>query len=108
MNEAGLFASPTMPHHVMFQANDAIPPVIIAAIYILASLLKEPSRKNFNAIMIGGTGAAYLSGGGFRRLGVCFYGGRDLLCIQRPSILPVHWRRLAAAHWLGRSASLLR
>ena len=53
-------------HHVpAFQASDGIPPVIIAAIYILASsLLKEPGRKNFNAIMIGGAGAAYLSGGG--------------------------------------------
>jgi len=53
-------------HHVpAFQTYDVIPPFIIAAIYILASsLLKEPSRRNFNAVMIGGAGAAYLSGGG--------------------------------------------
>jgi len=49
----------------VFQPNDWIPPVIIAALYILASsLLKEPSRRYFNAIMLGGAGAAYLSGGG--------------------------------------------
>ena len=47
-----------------FHPLDAIPPVVIACIYILASsLLREPSRRNFNAIMIGGAGAAYLSGG---------------------------------------------
>jgi hypothetical protein len=52
-------------HHVPpFHALDAIPPIVIAALYILASsLLKEPSRRNFNAIMLGGAGAAYLSGG---------------------------------------------
>ena len=54
------------PHQLtVFQAIDAIPPVIIAALYIVASsLLKEPSRRHFNAIMIAGAGAAYLSGGG--------------------------------------------
>ena len=47
-----------------FHPLDAIPPVVIACVYILASsLLHEPSRRNFNAIMIGGAGAAYLSGG---------------------------------------------
>jgi len=53
------------PHEVpWFSAYDAIPPVIIAALYILAcSLIREPGRRNFNAIMIGGAGAAYLSGG---------------------------------------------
>ena len=53
------------PHEVpAFYAYDAIPPVIIAGLYILAcSLIREPARRNFNAIMIGGAGAAYLSGG---------------------------------------------
>ena len=47
-----------------FQPFDAIPPVIIAGLYILASsLMREPNRRSFNAIMIGGAGAAYLSGG---------------------------------------------
>ena len=39
-------------------------PVIIALIYIcLVSLLNEPARRNFNAIMVAGAGAAYLNGG---------------------------------------------
>jgi hypothetical protein len=41
-------------------------PVIIAIVFILlASLIKEPARKKFMAIMVAGAGAAYLSGGGF-------------------------------------------
>lgn len=39
-------------------------PVMIALIFIcFSSLLKEPARRNFNAVMIAGAGAAYLSGG---------------------------------------------
>lgn len=39
-------------------------PVLIALVYIaLCSLLKEPARRNFNAIMVAGAGAAYLNGG---------------------------------------------
>ena len=41
-------------------------PVIVAIVFILlCSLLKEPNRRNFMAILAGGAGAAYLSGGGF-------------------------------------------
>jgi hypothetical protein len=41
------------------------PPTIVAFIFILAaSLLKEPSRQQLMAILLGGAGAAYLSGGG--------------------------------------------
>jgi hypothetical protein len=48
-----------------FNALYGIGSVIAALVYILAcSLLKEPNRRNFNAIMIGGASAAYLSGGG--------------------------------------------
>jgi Family of unknown function (DUF6010) len=39
-------------------------PVLIGVLYILAcSFFKEPNRRNFNAIMIAGAGAAYLNGG---------------------------------------------
>ena len=39
-------------------------PIAIALVYIaLCSLLEEPSRRNFNAVMVAGAGAAYLSGG---------------------------------------------
>jgi len=41
-----------------------ISPVIVAAIFIaLCSLLKEPARRHFSAIMVAGAGAAYLGGG---------------------------------------------
>ena len=39
-------------------------PIMVGVLFICASsLLNEPHRRNFNAIMIGGAGAAYLSGG---------------------------------------------
>jgi hypothetical protein len=41
-----------------------VSPIIVAIVFIAAtSLLKEPSRRNFMAIMIAGAGAAYLNGG---------------------------------------------
>ena len=47
-----------------FHGLDALPPVIIAGAYIVASsLIREPHRKSFNAIMLAGAGAAYLGGG---------------------------------------------
>ncbi|MFJ5686086.1 DUF6010 family protein [Streptomyces sp. NPDC093099] len=40
-------------------------PVVIGILYVsLMSLIREPHRRRFNAIMIAGAGAAYLSGGG--------------------------------------------
>ena len=45
---------------------NVIGPILVGIIYIsLCSFLNEPGRRNFNAIMVGGAGAAYLSGGGF-------------------------------------------
>src|SRR4051812_43626540 len=41
------------------------PVAIAAALILLASVLKEPRRRTFMAILIAGAGAAYLSGGGF-------------------------------------------
>jgi len=54
------------PHPLpAFRVLDGIAPVVAALVFIAASsLLKEPQRRNFMAIMIGGAGAAYLSGGG--------------------------------------------
>jgi hypothetical protein len=41
-----------------------ISPVVVALVYIFCrSRIREPSRRNFNAIMIAGAGAAYLNGG---------------------------------------------
>ncbi|MEU6393688.1 DUF6010 family protein [Streptomyces sp. NPDC046939] len=43
-----------------------VAPVIIGIVYcLLMSLIDEPHRRRFNAVMVGGAGAAYLSGGGF-------------------------------------------
>ena len=43
---------------------EIVSPVIVAVGFIAAcSLLKEPNRRNFSAIMIAGAGAAYLNGG---------------------------------------------
>jgi hypothetical protein len=43
---------------------DVVGPIFIGVLYIFAcSFFKEPSRRDFNAIMIAGAGAAYLNGG---------------------------------------------
>ena len=46
--------------HIM----NVVGPILIALVYIsLCSLFKEPNRRNFNAIIVAGAGAAYLNGG---------------------------------------------
>lgn len=41
-------------------------PIAIGVAYVcLMSLIREPHRRGFNAVMVAGAGAAYLSGGGF-------------------------------------------
>ncbi|MEV0660438.1 DUF6010 family protein [Actinomadura luteofluorescens] len=40
-------------------------PILIGAAYAVGmSLIREPHRRRFNAVMVAGAGAAYLSGGG--------------------------------------------
>jgi hypothetical protein len=52
---------PTPPE---VHTTDAVGAIAIGVLFILASsLLKEPNRKQFMAIMIAGAGAAYLNGG---------------------------------------------
>ncbi|MFF3229040.1 DUF6010 family protein [Nocardia suismassiliense] len=42
-----------------------VAPLLIGVVYaVLMSLIREPHRRTFNAIMVAGAGAAYLSGGG--------------------------------------------
>lgn len=51
--------------------TNVVVPVVIGALYAVSmSLIREPHRRYFNAIMVSGAGAAYLSGGG---LGGCEY-----------------------------------
>jgi hypothetical protein len=43
---------------------DVVVPVVVAVLFIAAtSAFKEPQRRNFNAVVIAGAGAAYLNGG---------------------------------------------
>jgi len=43
---------------------DIVVPVAVALVFIsLTSLLREPQRREFNAIMVAGAGAAYLGAG---------------------------------------------
>ncbi len=45
-------------------ATGIISPLVVAAIFILlCSLIREPHRQRFSALMIAGAGAAYLGGG---------------------------------------------
>ena len=51
----------SVPDFTMVNAAAA---VLIALVYIaISSLIKEPHRQKYNAIIIAGAGAAYLSGG---------------------------------------------
>ncbi|HVQ94135.1 MAG TPA: DUF6010 family protein [Mycobacteriales bacterium] len=48
-------------------------PLLIGALYVcLNSLIAEPHRRRFNAVMIAGAGAAYLSGGSLGRWELAF------------------------------------
>jgi hypothetical protein len=50
---------------VELRTPDFVIPVIVPIVFMLASsLIAEPSRRTFNAIVIAGAGAVYLSGGG--------------------------------------------
>jgi hypothetical protein len=43
---------------------EVLAPIVIGVLYVLLnSLIREPHRRKFNAVMVGGAGAAYLSGG---------------------------------------------
>ncbi len=53
-----------MNPQVSLTFTQVLAPLVIAVLFIAAcSLLKEPARQNFSAIMIAGAGAAYLNGG---------------------------------------------
>jgi len=56
----------TERHHTTMQIHlvDVVAPVVVATLFIGAtSTFQEPQRRNFNAIMVAGAGAAYLNGG---------------------------------------------
>jgi hypothetical protein len=44
---------------------DVVAPLVVGVVYVvLASLVPEPARQRFNAVVLAGAGAAYLSSGG--------------------------------------------
>jgi hypothetical protein len=49
-----------------------VPVMIAIAFILLVSLIKEPNRRSFMAILVAGAGAAYLSGGGFGKWELVF------------------------------------
>ena len=53
-----------MSHVASIGVIDLVAPVVVALVFIaLASLIREPHRREFNAIMVAGAGAAYLGAG---------------------------------------------
>lgn len=51
-------------HSAAVGIGELVGPVVVALVYVtLCSLIREPNRRHFNAIMIAGAGAAYLNGG---------------------------------------------
>ena len=69
-----------------------IAPLLVGAVYvILSSLIPEPHRRRFGAIMVGGAGAAYLSGGGLG-IGEFVFAG---------TMAYVAFRGLESWRWIG-------
>lgn len=51
-------------NHIPLGPLDLIMPVVIAVLFIFAaSLLREPARRRYMAVFVGGAGAAYINGG---------------------------------------------
>jgi hypothetical protein len=83
--------------------------VVLAFIFIaVSSAIKEPNRRNFMAIMIGGAGAACLSGGGLGKWEFVFHGRGDVLRLPWASLVSFHWAGLDFAHDLGSRAPFQR
>jgi len=51
-------------HSLPLHAMDWIGPILGALVFVLLmSLVREPARRNFNAVLVAGAGGVYLSGG---------------------------------------------
>src|SRR6185369_7933294 len=75
-------------------ASDYFGPVFGGVVFIaLMSLLKEPTRRNFNAVFVGGAMGAYISGGlGLWEL--AFAGAGSVVAfrgLQSPRSIGVAW-----------------
>ena len=90
-----------------FALMAVIGPVLNAIAFVLAmSLVREPARQRFNAILVAGAGAAYLNGG--LGLGVSVHRRGDGGRLPRAFVLSLDRRRVAAAHRLGHRSPSLR
>lgn len=49
-----------------------LPEMLAIVFMLLASLMQEPNRRHFMALMLAGAGAAYMSGGGFGKWEMAF------------------------------------
>src|SRR5262245_58042790 len=55
---------PTAQHTTSIHLIDALGPAFAAVVFVLLmSLVREPSRRTFNAILVAGASGVYLSGG---------------------------------------------
>lgn len=80
-----------------------VSPLIVGIIYcLLMSLIREPHRRRFNAILVGGAGAAYLSGGGFGPWELPFV-ALTAYVAYRGGLLDLYRHRLAPPHRMGHS-----
>ncbi len=70
---------------------DVIGPVLNALLFVaVMSLVKEPARRNFNAILAAGAAGAYLSGG---------FGGWEL--VFPVLVTPIVYRGLRSHRYIG-------
>src|SRR5688500_3636623 len=84
-----------VPQHTL----DYVAPVVAAVVFILVmSLLKEPKRRNFNAIFVAGAMGAYISGGlGLWELAFAAAGATvAYLGLRSPRFIGVAWLMHAA------------
>lgn len=89
-----------MHHPPALQASDYYGPLIGAlAFVLLMSLLKEPARRNFNAILVAGASGVYMSGGlGLWELAyTALAGGVAYLALRSHRWIGVAW--LMHASW---------
>jgi hypothetical protein len=80
--------------------NVLVAPIVVAILFIeLSSLIREPARRNFMAVMLAGAGSVYISGGG---LGVWEFAFTALLAYCSYKGLTSY--RYIGAGWLLHSA----
>jgi len=92
----------------VFHASDAIAPILFPVVYIaLSSLIKEPNRRHFNAIMIGGAGRRLSQWRRLGQVGIPVHCGGHVLRLQGAGIVPIYRNRVDAARGMGSDASFL-